>query len=79
MYYNRGMPFKDRLAAVLRRSGLTQVELAARLGVNQSVISRYLLGAEPRATAYERMKAELETIDAELDANGVAHASEAAS
>lgn len=47
--------FKDRLAVELRRSGMSQTELAARVGVSKGSVSVWLRGSEPRRPQYDRL------------------------
>lgn len=49
------MDFKERLAAAIRGSGLTQKQVAAKLGVAPSMVGFWLRGAEPRRPTYERI------------------------
>lgn len=52
--------FAERLAALLRQRGLTQVELAARVGVTRAAMSRYVSGdREPRFVTLVRIADEL--------------------
>jgi predicted XRE-type DNA-binding protein len=46
-YREIGQQLADQLAEALRRSGLTQRELAARLGMTQSSVSQTLRGRYP--------------------------------
>jgi transcriptional regulator with XRE-family HTH domain len=50
------MPFADRLAALRRTKGLTQQQLAERVGLHQSQIHRYESGSsEPSMDALRRL------------------------
>lgn len=51
------MDFKERLAAEIRRSGLTQKDLAAKVGVSKTLIGFWLRGTEPKRPQYERLLA----------------------
>ena len=52
----------ERIAAELARSGLTQRQLAARCGVTESAVSKYLKGErEPKAEILANMATALDT------------------
>jgi transcriptional regulator with XRE-family HTH domain len=48
---------RDILRQVRRRQRLTQAQLAARAGVNQTVVARYESGQQPTLPALERLVA----------------------
>ncbi|CAB4567554.1 unannotated protein [freshwater metagenome] len=53
--------FSHRLASHLREKGISQLELAARIGVTRAAMSRYLSGdREPRFATLLRIAEELE-------------------
>ncbi len=53
------MNFAQRLKAALEASGLSQAELARRIGVSQPTVSAWLGGADPKVSHYHRLIAEL--------------------
>lgn len=54
--------FNERLAALMKRSRLSQKELAVKINVTESAISYYLKGARvPRSDVLTRMAKELGT------------------
>ncbi len=59
---------KDRLAATLGLTGWTQRALALRLDLEESRLSRFLKGSEPRGSQYAKIMADLDAIDAEFTA-----------
>lgn len=57
---NESTGFGPRLAALLEERGLTQLELAARVGVTRAAMSRYVSGdREPRFVTLVRIAEEL--------------------
>lgn len=53
--------FAQRLAALLQERGMTQLELAARVGVTRAAMSRYVSGdREPRFVTLVRIAEELD-------------------
>jgi len=53
--------FPGRLAHYLREMGISQIEMAARIGVTRAAMSRYLSGdREPRFATLLRIAEELE-------------------
>lgn len=53
--------FSQRLTALLAARGMTQLELAARIGVTRAAMSRYVSGErEPRLVTLVRIAEELE-------------------
>lgn len=58
---NESSGFPKRLAALLAERNLTQLELAARVGVTRAAMSRYVSGErEPRFVTLVRIAEELE-------------------
>lgn len=59
--------FPDRLAALLADRAMTQLELAARIGVTRAAMSRYVSGErEPRLVTLVRIASELDVSVDEL-------------
>jgi transcriptional regulator with XRE-family HTH domain len=59
--------FAKRLAALLEERGMTQLELAARVGVTRAAMSRYVSGdREPRFVTLVRIAEELDVSIEEL-------------
>jgi transcriptional regulator with XRE-family HTH domain len=59
--------FAQRLAAMLDERGMTQLELAARVGVTRAAMSRYVSGdREPRLVTLVRIAEELGVHASEL-------------
>lgn len=57
---NESTDFGSRLAVLLDERGLTQLELAARVGVTRAAMSRYVSGdREPRFVTLVRIAEEL--------------------
>jgi len=54
--------FSDRVTALMKKSGLSQKELASKAGVTESAMSYYVNGSRtPRSDVLTRMAKELET------------------
>lgn len=47
--------FAEFLRGKIASSGITALELAGRTGVPQSTITRFLNGADPRVSTFERI------------------------
>jgi len=64
--------FPQRLAALLDERGMTQLELAARVGVTRAAMSRYVSGdREPRLITIARIAEELNVhVDELLPSSG---------
>jgi len=57
---NEDSGFPERLAALLKKRGMTQLQLAARIGVTRAAMSRYVSGErEPRYVTLVRIAEEL--------------------
>lgn len=57
---NETSDFAERLGALLEERGMTQLELAARVGVTRAAMSRYVSGErEPRFVTLVRIAEEL--------------------
>lgn len=57
---NETSEFADRLSTLLAQRGMTQLELAARIGVTRAAMSRYASGErEPRFVTLVRIAEEL--------------------
>ena len=66
-FMNNSTEFGKRLAALLEQHGLTQLELAARVGVTRAAMSRYVSGdREPRFVTLVRIAEELKVHVEEL-------------
>ncbi len=64
--------FSERLSMLLSERGMTQLELAARVGVTRAAMSRYVSGdREPRFVTLVRIAEELEVHVEELLPSGV--------
>ncbi len=61
------MDFAERLKAAMVTAGLSQSELARRIGVAQPTVYAWLNGADPKTSHYHRLIAELP--DAAMPAN----------
>lgn len=58
---NEASNFPERLAALLAEHNMTQLELAARIGVTRAAMSRYVSGErEPRFVTLVRIAEELD-------------------
>ena len=64
-FVNEAPDFPQQLTALLAERGMTQLELAARIGVTRAAMSRYVSGErEPRLVTLVRIAEELEvTVD----------------
>ena len=63
--------FGQRLAALLEQQGMTQLDLAARVGVTRAAMSRYVSGdREPRFVTLVRIAEELDVHVDELLGTG---------
>jgi len=57
---NESTGFPERLATLLKKHGMTQLQLAARIGVTRAAMSRYVSGErEPRYVTLVRIAEEL--------------------
>ena len=64
---NQGTTFSERLRLLLAERGMTQLELAAKVGVTRAAMSRYVSGErEPRFATLLRIAEVLEVHTAEL-------------
>lgn len=64
--------FPERLETLLKERGITQLELAARVGVTRAAMSRYVSGdREPRFATLLRIAQELEVDLDELLVNDI--------
>jgi len=57
MTVKKHRPFADRLRALMAARGISQFEFARTFGLDQSSVSRYLGGREPRLSVYLKMVA----------------------